>query len=202
MESPMNPTTAPVPMAPSSRGRGRARSLAAARARIRARGAILVEAVVVLPIFIIIFAGIVFVGKFYDAKLSVMRASRQSAWTEAMANCGTAGDPGTTRAQPADDSLPTAENEDPPGGGQPDGVDLASALRIVGDAPHKDIATAGYHGKKAKTERNVTADQPLGAIEKSVSGQAHVMCNEAPFDADRAQFRQAAMQTFREAVLQ
>jgi hypothetical protein len=177
--------------------------LARARSRARARGAVLVEAVIVIPVFIILFAGIVFFGKIYDAKLNMLRLTRQSAWTHAMANCGTAGDPATT-TEPGNLD-PAAEAEDPPGGasGQPDGVagPLRDALRIVGDAPHKDVATNGYKATQSKTDTSVKADEPIGSITKQVSGASHVMCNEAPFDADRARVREAAMQTFRETVL-
>ena len=43
------------------------------------RGAALVEAVVVIPFFLTILAGVIFVGKMYTTKLEVMRLSKQRA---------------------------------------------------------------------------------------------------------------------------
>ena len=93
------------------------------RARAGERGAAFVEAVIVLPFFILVFAGVMFVGKFYDSKLTVMREARQSAWTQSMSNCGTAGDPNTTRAAASTTGGGPAASSEDMGNAQPEGVE-------------------------------------------------------------------------------
>ena len=55
------------------------------------RGAAVVEAVVVIPFFIIIFASMIFVAKLYGEKQRTLRVSKEYAWTYAMANCESGG---------------------------------------------------------------------------------------------------------------
>ena len=51
------------------------------------RGAALVEAVVVIPFFIIIFASMIFIGQLYGEKQRTMREAKQNVWVYAMGNC-------------------------------------------------------------------------------------------------------------------
>src|SRR5688572_9218869 len=63
---------------------GRRRRLRRARQR---RGAFIVEAVFTLPLFIIVFAAAIFLGKLYREKLDTLQASKAKAWAEAMQSC-------------------------------------------------------------------------------------------------------------------
>jgi hypothetical protein len=62
------------------------RSEAASR-RAGERGAALVEAVVVVPVFIMLFAGMIFLHDVVAKTQRTQLAARQSAWTEAMPGC-------------------------------------------------------------------------------------------------------------------
>jgi hypothetical protein len=70
-----------------------------AKARIRARarqcGAALVEMVVVVPAFVILFAGMLFLHHVIAKTQRTQLAARNQAWTEAMASCSGGGTPVT-----------------------------------------------------------------------------------------------------------
>src|SRR5262245_11774256 len=51
------------------------------------RGAAIVEGLVAIPFFIIIFAATMFISRFYNEKLRTVASSRAQAWTAAMAGC-------------------------------------------------------------------------------------------------------------------
>ncbi|AKU94079.1 hypothetical protein AKJ09_00743 [Labilithrix luteola] len=62
-----------------------------ARLRLRRRrelGAALVEAVVVIPTFVVLLGGMLFLHSVVVHKQQTMRESRRMAWTSAMAGCG------------------------------------------------------------------------------------------------------------------
>lgn len=48
----------------------------------------MVEGLVVIPFFIMIFGGIMFAGNVYDQKLQTMAKARELAWVDAATNCG------------------------------------------------------------------------------------------------------------------
>lgn len=62
----------------------------AAGRRRRHHGAAMVEGLVVIPFFVLIFAGIMFAGNVYEQKLVNLAEARNLAWTDSMANCGRA----------------------------------------------------------------------------------------------------------------
>jgi hypothetical protein len=155
------------------------------------RGAALVEAVVVIPFFIIIFASILFVGNLYKEKMRVMRLTKESAWAYAMENCGNAGDGMTTTGIP--------RSEDAPGGGPG-----ASEPADTGDANLGDSEKAGgdmaglaskdYGSSQAQMKSSVTADGYIGGLTKDVTSHTRVMCNEAPYNGDLIGFLKAGWQ--------
>ena len=55
------------------------------------RGAALIEALVVIPFFILTLAALIFAGSVYATKLKAMREAKSRAWSYAMSNCGEAG---------------------------------------------------------------------------------------------------------------
>ena len=67
--------------------------------------------------------------------------------------------------------------------------------------PTRTSPRTSLKGSKSTEDLSVTADQPIGGFAKSVNGTSHVMCNEAPFDADRAKFRETALTNFKSSVL-
>jgi hypothetical protein len=58
------------------------------RRRRGSRGAALVESVVIMPVFLLLFAGLVFISNLYSAKMVAMEDARVGAWAYASFNCG------------------------------------------------------------------------------------------------------------------
>jgi len=155
----------------------------AARRRRRAgeRGAALTEAVVAIPFFLIIFAGILFVGNLYQTKMSVMRMAKESAWDYAMCNCGENGDSPSTRCQSPEGTAAGSGGSDSaaaPSGYEP------STITGVGSGPSSDLASKSFGSSQASMSQSITADGFLGGYSKTMSSQTKVMCNEAPHDGD------------------
>lgn len=71
----------------ASRATARGASRATARARRRQRGAIFVEAIIVVTMLIILFASAVFFHALYANEMRATREVRLSAWQEAEAGC-------------------------------------------------------------------------------------------------------------------
>jgi hypothetical protein len=151
-----------------------------ARRRSGERGAAMVEAVVAIPFFLLMFAGILFVGNLYQTKMTVMRQAKESAWNYAMCNCGESGDGMSTKCQPADGPAAGSGGSDT---ASPTGYDPGSISK-VGSGPSGELASKSFGSSKASMEQSVTADGFLGGFSKKMSSQTKVMCNEAPHDGD------------------
>lgn len=156
--------------------RGFTRRTEGRKSRSGERGAALTEAVVAIPFFLLIFAGIMFVGKMYMTKLAVMRMAKESAWNFAMCNCNEVGDSPSSRCVPPDGP--------PAGSGGSDSGSAAgydpSAISTVGSGTGSEIASKSFGSSQASMEQGVTADGFLGGYTKNMSSRTKVMCNEAP----------------------
>jgi hypothetical protein len=64
--------------------------------RLRARGTAMVEAVIVLPVFVVLWFTCLFAFNVSANKIAVNNTSRSAAWGYAMANCSRSGDPAVT----------------------------------------------------------------------------------------------------------
>ncbi|MFI5298019.1 MAG: TadE/TadG family type IV pilus assembly protein [Polyangiales bacterium] len=139
------------------------------RERKNQRGAALVEAAVVIPFFLLMLAGVIFVGKMYQTKLQVMRLSKQSAWTYAMQGCQGDGH-GTDAGEP---------NASKTNGGSGFGAPTA-ILSILGSSnPLEDaLDDAEVNGQK-----DVTADNFVGGYTKTMRSHIRVRCNAVPSDS-------------------
>src|SRR5687768_260073 len=62
-------------------------NLNAIRRRRRSRGAAITEAAVVVPLFSVMFIGMMYFGKIYQTKVMTMRYARQYAWQQALSSC-------------------------------------------------------------------------------------------------------------------
>jgi hypothetical protein len=169
----------------------RARRRSARRSR---RGAALVEALVVIPTFIILFASILFIGSLYRAKLRAMRLSREGAWSYAMADCGEPGDAMTTRYTRGAE-VPAAGVHDE-GRAEPDGADLGEATAHTRGAPQSSMASKSFGSAEATATTEVAASGAIGGFSRQMRSRTRVMCNEAPFDGDLRGFMNAAKDAF------
>ena len=139
------------------------------KTRVNQRGAALVEAVVVIPFFLTILAGVIFVGKMYTTKLEVMRLSKQRAWTYAMGGCqgSTAGtDPGEPDATKT---------------GSSGGIEVTgTVLSILGSSnPLKDATS----NAEVQGTKDVVADSFVGGYTKTMKSHITVRCNAVPSDS-------------------
>ncbi len=169
------------------------KSKAIRRRRRGERGAAMTEAVVAIPFFLILTSSILFVGKMYETKLRVMRATRQSAWSYAMCNCGSGGDGATTSCKPGDPGA--AATPGAPMGGAPPGYD-PSALDKAGKGPGGDTAKKDYGTSKANMSQKVVSDVFLTGFSKEMKSETHVMCNEAPRNGDLKGWLSSAFSAF------
>jgi len=142
------------------------------RARARARGAALVEAVVAIPFFVILFASVIFVGQTYAEKLRVMRDAKQRVWTYAMANCGEAGS--------ADGSGISKGGESTENNGNAD----TSESSYAKNDPQHQVITKDVGSAAITVEGSVTASGVLGGARAKQSAYRKVMCNEPAYDAN------------------
>ncbi len=134
----------------------------------RQRGAAMVEALVAIPFFIIIFAGTMFVGSFYQEKLRTLAESKRCAWDHALNGCqgGCAAD--TSTADPGGDVQP-------PGGTGNSKTDSAPGSQIMSNAFYQSSFTV---------KSSATASNALGGYVKQISSTTTVMCDEVPEDGN------------------
>jgi hypothetical protein len=158
----------------------------------------MVEALVVIPFFILIFVCIVFMGSLYAEKLRVMRLTKESAWTYAIANCDEPGDPltstlrqssGAPSATPGGNEAPPDFSEhSPPGANADEGQ--ANAGEYGGEMGK--LASRDFGSSEATLQGSVSVSGSFGEFKKTVSSRTRVMCNEPPFDGTFEGFLKAA----------
>lgn len=162
------------------------------RNRTAQRGAAMVEGVVAIPFFLLMFAGIIFVGKLYETKMRVMRQTKEAAWDYAMCNCNDKGDPISSRCLTPEAATAGAGGSE---SGKPEGFDPGEVDK-AGKGPGSETATRKFGSSLASMETTITADKFLGGFTKSVSSRTKVMCNETPHNGDVKGWGSAAFDAF------
>jgi hypothetical protein len=143
--------------------------------RWRQRGASLVEAVAVIPIFLLFFVGMLYMFKLYSQKMSAQSAARSHAMAYALGGCR--GDYGTV-TQSNGGSLTTAP---------PSGVSDPSSLHPQ-DPNGQQMETQGGESvatlshTSSKVQSTFDPGTTLPSATKSVSSTSTVMCDEVPQD--------------------
>lgn len=147
--------------------------------RANERGAALVEMVVVVPVFIVLFAGMLFLHHTVAKTQRTMLAARRQAWTVAMTSCAPNGDrapqPELTSdmsGAPGDDSSLTA-NIGYATGTANDFADVA--VLAAGPAPVAESGGLDFHAdinsKVLVTCNATTSPGDLGGVMKWFFGQ-------------------------------
>ena len=157
--------------------------------RRSARGAAMVEAIVVIPTRLIIFAGLVFCWRLYSEKLVVMATTRLDVWAYAGTNCGQPGDlgpgdvgsvAGASGAGQVAGSMGNGNNGATP-------ANIAQAQHVLhGSASdvHADTLTKGLDTGAASAQGVVVPSPFLGFRgDVPVAAKITVMCNEPPYNA-------------------
>ena len=141
-------------------------TIARLRARKGKRGAAMTEALVAIPFFILIFATTMFVGKFYGEKMKTLRASKECAWSHAMAGCN--------GGCPADTGVVGGESLQPEGTQDPN----------TQGAPGGETMSKDWYQSKFTVKSSAQASGIIGGFEKKVETTTTVMCNEEPQDGN------------------
>jgi hypothetical protein len=131
------------------------------RARAARRGAAMVEALIAIPVFIIIFTSMVYIVRLYGAKQRTLREAKQTAWTSAMRCGGGGGDP---LASISSDGKDRAE----PYKGAPGGPTLSTSAGVT----------------SASSSATASESSALASFSHSVTTTTTVMCNEVGRDGD------------------
>jgi hypothetical protein len=151
------------------------------RRRIRGRGAASAEAVIVLPIFLVLFISIFYVRDQVLAKQAAQESARTCAWLYSWNNCQ------------FDATLMPAECKDA-ATEVPIGADAAKAVtqKLTGDGFFNDIVTgmldealraAFGRATDVKISRQVAKPALYGGKTQTLSGEYHLACNLKPTTA-------------------
>ena len=139
------------------------------------RGAALVEAVVVIPFFIIIFASMIFIGQLYGEKQRTMREAKQNVWVYAMSNCE--GSMSNVSSESDGDPASQMNSQDPNVNTNPTQQFSGSSAGMA--KLDQDMGTASSTVTGA-----VTASKGIGGFTNKLSTTTRMQCNEAPIDGD------------------
>lgn len=149
------------------------------------RGAAMVEGVIVFPLFIIVFAAVLYYHQAYSVKLERNNKARSCAWTYSVSGCkkkpegcpitniGEAGFSGI------DEGLEGRKAVFPEGG-TPGVSDGRSGLgEVLGSGNALLLALLGLkQGIVAQPSREVEMPSLLGGATRNIRGNYSVMCNE------------------------
>ncbi len=137
----------------------------------RVRGAASVEAVIVLPFFILIFAGVLYVHHLWENRQIALMTARQCAWLFSASGCDEqpSGCEGLVHAAGAEEQ----QNEvtDELDGGV---IDQLSGIPFLGPAIRGIFGTA----LEANIERQTRRPPVLGGGRVPVAARYYMMCNE------------------------
>jgi hypothetical protein len=158
--------------------------------RANRRAAAMVEALVVIPVLIILFAGMVYLRRAYAAKMATMSIVRARAWQNAQsANCGSAGDASAGYTAPA--ASGGTHGGDGSGNNPPSDAigDTSSSLSQVGLSSDPMDTLGLPNGNEAfDGQTSVAAPPVLGGGSVTAKGHMELLCNEAPTDGSIRNF--------------
>lgn len=138
------------------------------RRRARQRGAAMVEALVAIPFFIVVFAATMFVGSFYQEKMRTIAESKRCAWDHAINGC--------SGGCAADTSMAGSGTQvQPPGG---------TGTSKTTNAPGSEIMSKDFYEASFTVKSSATASPVIGGFVKPIQSSTTVMCDEVPEDGN------------------
>lgn len=153
------------------------------------RGAAMVEAIIVIPFFFIIFASMAFIGNLYGGKQRTIREAKQAAWVHASNNCKSSG--GSISVESAGNPMVDAQNEDGKVNSGPAGTFSGS-----------DEGMVKLEGELSMGSATITAEVTPGAgikrITRSLKTTTSVQCNEAPVEGNLFNLFKFGWDTFKQ----
>jgi hypothetical protein len=141
------------------------------RRRLRRRGAAMVEALVAIPFFIVIFGCIMFVGSFYQEKLRTMADSKRCAWDHSINGCNGGCNANTATAG-------SGSELQQPGGG-------TGSSKTQG-SPGSQIMSKDFYQSSFTVQSQTQASNAIGGFVKPIQSTTTVMCDEVPEDGNLA----------------
>ncbi len=128
----------------------------------------MVEAVVAIPFFIIIFVSMIYVGKLYAKKQRTLREAKQQAWTYALNNCE--GSAGNATKESGGNPIQNLNNK---------GVGMGQGGNYKGASGGGSLAT-DWGTATATVKATVVADNLIGGFTRKLSTTTRMQCNEKP----------------------
>ncbi len=163
-----------------------------------ARGAAMVEAVGVIPVFVILLTASIFIWRLYTEKIRVMGDTRFKLWTYAISdNCGDPGDPGVggndAPSVSLTGSVASSQSDNGLGGTGFDG-DTSQGQGDVqsGDTTgtlQKTLGQVSYSEDGAQ----VQAASVFGGFQAKTSARRAMLCNEPPHNGNLMGLAKAAV---------
>jgi hypothetical protein len=139
------------------------------RRRLRQRGAAMVEALVAIPFFVVIFACTMFVGSFYQEKLRTIAESKRCAWDHSINGCS-----GGCNAGTAD--VGSGSEIQQPGSG-------TGSAKTTG-SPGSQIMSKDFYQSSFTVQSQTQASNVIGGFVKPIQSTTTVMCDEVPENGD------------------
>ena len=130
----------------------------------------MVEAVVAIPLFLIVFACMLYVGKLYSEQQRTLREAKQQAWTFALGNC----QGGSGAAQPDGDAASQLDSK---------GAGLPPSAQKYGGKANGDQLMQNWGTAVATVQGSVASGDFLGWTHQ-VSTTTRMQCNEKPQSGD------------------
>jgi hypothetical protein len=149
----------------------------------------MVEALIVIPVLIVVNGALLYMLYVYDAKLVTMRRTSESAWSSAVSYCQ--GEQGTKNAQSIgatpDTSLSGVQAQ------AQQGQRIAKVASLV--APFRDLRLKAY-GVRAEEQ----AEGNAVFVGDTLASDATVLCNEKPNAIPRADEKQTVGDFYRRFI--
>jgi hypothetical protein len=130
----------------------------------------MVEALVAIPFFIVVFGCTMFVGSFYQEKLRTLRESKRCAWDHSINGCAGGCSATTQSAGPGSALQP------------PTGTGSSKTTGV----PGAQIMSNDFYQSSFTVKSSVTASATLGGWSKPIQSTTTVMCDEVPEDGNPA----------------
>lgn len=172
------------------------RNRPSSKGRAAARGAAMVEAIIVIPVFILVLAGSIFLWRAYTQKEALMPDARMRLWTYAIdTNCGDRGD--ASEPGPEVDTTSIGQQQDS-SDALPSGVNASEASKVGGGA--SSTLNDGLGSASIDAKATVKAPSLLGGTTTTVRAHLTMMCNEAPHDGDLSGLASSGLDLVKKAV--
>lgn len=143
------------------------------------RGAAMVEAAIMLPVFIIIFASVMYMSRKYETGIRMQERARHCAWLRSKSACEADAPSGCTISE--DDDMSNSQFSDVTSSNNVDTSDIDSANSDAGFGGDLMDMILG-DAVMARQESSITLAGVLGGGTQAIKGELLLSCNEKTKD--------------------